>query len=96
MYLIVGGTGSLGSALARRLLDRGKPVRVMTRRPEDAAELKELGAEVLQGDLLDKASLARANKGATKVVASAHSILGRGKESSSIRPNRGGAMVEIQ
>lgn len=82
MNLIIGGTGSLGSALTRRLLAKRMPVRVMTRTPEKAAELKGLGAEVRQGDLLDKTSLARACKGATKVVAAAHSILGRGKESS--------------
>lgn len=82
MYLIVGGTGSLGSALTRRLLAKGKPVRVMSRAPEKANELKEMGAEVVQGDLLDKVSLARACTGASKVVASAHSILGRGREAS--------------
>ena len=82
MILIVGGTGSLGSATARRLLARGRPVRVMTRIPEKAAELQALGAQVVQGDLLDKASLAGACRGVEKVLAAAHSILGRGREAS--------------
>ena len=82
MILIVGGTGSLGKATARRLLDKGKPVRVMTRTPEKATDLQKLGAEVVQGDLLDKASLARACRGVEKVLASAHSILGRGRGAS--------------
>lgn len=82
MILIVGGTGSLGSATARRLLAKEKAVRVMTRTPQRATALGKLGAEVVQGDLLDKASLARACRGATKVLAAAHSILGRGKEAS--------------
>ena len=67
MILIVGGTGALGSATARRLLAKGTAVRVMTRTPEKAAELQKLGAEVVQGDLLDKASLAQACRGVEKV-----------------------------
>jgi uncharacterized protein YbjT (DUF2867 family) len=31
MILIVGGTGRLGSSVARKLLSEGKPVRIMTR-----------------------------------------------------------------
>ncbi len=82
MILIVGGTGSLGSTTARRLLDRGKSVRVMARSPEKAAELQKMGAEVVRGDLLDKASLAQACRGVDKVLATAHSIMGRGREAS--------------
>lgn len=82
MILIVGGTGSLGSATAGRLLAKGVPVRVLTRTPEKATELGKLGAEVVQGDLRDRASLARACRGVLKVLASAHSILGRGLEAS--------------
>ena len=76
MFLIVGGTGAMGSAAARLLLQRGHKVRVMTREPQRAAALKELGAEVVQGDLRDKASLARACAGMDGVLAAAHSILG--------------------
>lgn len=82
MILIVGGTGDLGSATARRLLRKNKAVRIMTRRPEKAAELRRLGAEVVQGDLLDKSSLLQACRGAEQVLASAHSIFGRGREAS--------------
>lgn len=82
MILIVGGTGALGSNLTRRLLEKAQRVRVMTRTPEKAAPLKNLGAEVVQGDLLDKASLKRACTGTMSVVAAAHSILGRGKQAS--------------
>jgi NADH dehydrogenase len=82
MILIVGGTGTLGSATTRRLLTRGTAVRVMTRTPEKAAELGKLGAEVVQGDLLEKASLTRACRGVEKVLAAAHSVMGRGREAS--------------
>jgi uncharacterized protein YbjT (DUF2867 family) len=82
MILIVGGTGSLGRATAKRLLAKGDPVRIMTRTPEKAADLKQAGAEIVQGDLLAKASLERACRGVNKVLASAHSIFGRGREAS--------------
>ena len=49
MILIVGGTGSLGRATVRRLLDKGLSVRIMTRTPEKAEALKQAGAEIVQG-----------------------------------------------
>lgn len=82
MILIVGATGFLGSATAKRLLAEGYAVRAMTRTPAKAAELGRLGAEIVQGDLCDADSLRRACAGADKVLAAAHSLLGRGKESS--------------
>ena len=59
MYLIVGATGRLGSLVARKLLADGQPLRAMSRTPAKADALKELGAEVVQGDLCEPASLAR-------------------------------------
>lgn len=82
MILIVGGTGSLGSATARRLLATGVPVRVLTRTPQQATELEKSGAEIVRGDLRDKRSLVQACRGVDRVMASAHSILGRGLEAS--------------
>ncbi len=82
MILIVGGTGALGRAAIKRLLDQGESIRVMTRTPEKATDLQQAGVEIVQGDLLDKASLVRACRGATKVLATAHAIFGRGREAS--------------
>lgn len=82
MKLIIGGTGTLGSALTRRLLAHGEPVRVMTRKPAKAAELAMAGAEVAVGDLLDSSALKEACTGATEVVATAHSFFGRGRYAS--------------
>lgn len=82
MILIVSGNSNLGSAVARRLLAKGRPVRGLVRSPEKGETLRRLGAEVVIGDLRDPASLARACQGATQVVAAAHSILGRGSEAS--------------
>lgn len=82
MILIVGATGYLGNAAARRLLAAGESVRAMTRTPAKVQNLLELGAEVVQGDLRDEASLRRACQGADRVFVAANSLMGRGKESS--------------
>ncbi len=82
MFLIVGSTGVLGRETVRQLLAAGYKVRAMTRKPESAADLKELGAEVIQGDLIDPPSLARACQGIDGVLAAAHSLMGTGKYTS--------------
>jgi uncharacterized protein YbjT (DUF2867 family) len=90
MILIVGASGALGSIVARRLLEKEKAVRGMSRMPQEKlAGLKEMGAEVFQGDLRDPASLRRACDGALKVVAAAHSIFGRGDERSELVDDKG-------
>lgn len=63
--LVTGATGQQGGALARILLSRGHHVRAMTRKPEGAAatELRRTGAEIVAGDLGDRASVERAAKG---------------------------------
>jgi uncharacterized protein YbjT (DUF2867 family) len=82
MILVVGATGYMGRETVRQLLAAGMAVRAMTRTPEKAGELKELGAEVVQGDLIDHASLARACQGVDGVVAAAHQLMGSGKYNS--------------
>ena len=63
--LVTGATGQQGGALARLLLQRGHHVRAMTRKPDGpaAGELRKAGAEVVTGDLGDRASVERAAKG---------------------------------
>jgi uncharacterized protein YbjT (DUF2867 family) len=64
--LVTGATGQQGGATARVLLQRGRRVRAMTRKPESPAAqaLKALGAEIVRGDLDDAASLRAALRGA--------------------------------
>ncbi len=64
--LVTGATGRQGGAVAHELLEAGFPVRALTRRPEGepARALAALGAEVVEGDLDDRDSLARAVEGA--------------------------------
>ncbi len=71
VVLVTGATGQQGGAVARELLARGHKVKAMTRKPDgdNAKALAELGAEVVQGDLDDAASLERALDGAWGVFA---------------------------
>ncbi len=64
--LVVGATGTQGGAVARSLLAKGHAVRALTRTPdsEEAQGLREMGAEVVEGDLSDPDSLDRAARGA--------------------------------
>jgi len=66
IILVSGATGTQGGAVARALLDRGFRVRGLTRNPDsDAARaLAALGAEMVQGDFDDTASLDAALAGA--------------------------------
>jgi len=82
MILIVGATGVLGREATRQLLAAGYQVRAMTRACERAADLQQLGAEVVEGDLIDPASLRRACRGADAVLAAAHQLMGTGRYSS--------------
>lgn len=79
MILVVGATGLLGRETTTLLLRRGHRVRVLARTPGKAADLQQLGAEVVQGDLIDHPSLQRACEGVQRVFAAAHSLLGAGK-----------------
>jgi len=77
--LVVGATGALGRPVVRLLRERGIAVRAFSRHPEQAADLAALGADVMAGDLTDASSLQRACSGATRVLAAAHAIMGRGR-----------------
>ena len=72
MILIAGGSGALGTLLARRLRARGLAVRVLSRVPERAAHLLGSGVAVVKGDLRDTDSLGRAMLDVETVVAAAH------------------------
>ena len=59
--LSYGATGSQGRPVAEKLLAAGHEVRILTRDPSKVEGLK--GAEVVQGDMADAASLAAATEG---------------------------------
>jgi uncharacterized protein YbjT (DUF2867 family) len=89
MILIVGVTGVLGSETARQLLAAGHKVRGLTRYPENAVDIKKLGAEIVQGDLIDKDSLVRACQGEDAVLAAAHKLMGTDKYTSQAVDDQG-------
>lgn len=60
MYVIMGGTGHVGSATAKALLDRGEAVTIVTRDAGRAGEWRARGAEIAEADLEDVHSLREA------------------------------------
>jgi dihydroflavonol-4-reductase len=60
LSLVTGATGFVGSAVARRLLEGGLPVRVLVRPGADRRNLAELPVEIAVGAMEDARSLARA------------------------------------
>ena len=65
--LLTGATGFVGSAVARVLLSAGFPVRALVRRGSPRFHLGNLDLELIEGDLRDADSTARAVKGARYV-----------------------------
>lgn len=57
MYVIMGGTGHVGSATAAALLDRGEAVTIVTRDANRAGKWLERGAGIAVADVEDVASL---------------------------------------
>jgi len=68
MILVTGGTGFVGTHLIRRLRSDDISVRAVVRDPDKAQTLRELGVDVVKGELADKSSLERAAAGAERVV----------------------------
>ena len=63
-----GSVGSIGRNLTEMLLAKGHRVRALVRREDRRAEaLRQLGAEVMQGDLADLAAMHRAIEGCARV-----------------------------
>ncbi|WP_299589527.1 NmrA family NAD(P)-binding protein [uncultured Tateyamaria sp.] len=64
-FLILGATGLQGGAVAREMLKRGQPIRILTRRAQSsrAQALAQMGAEVVEGDLSKPETLPDVFKG---------------------------------
>jgi dihydroflavonol-4-reductase len=63
MILVTGASGFVGSAVARQLLQAGEPVRVLVRSTSTRVNVADPKLEIVEGDLRDAASLARALQG---------------------------------
>jgi dihydroflavonol-4-reductase len=65
--LVTGGTGFTGSHLAGKLIEDGEEVRVLARPGSNSGFLKELGVEVVTGDISSKDDVEKAVKGMDRV-----------------------------
>jgi uncharacterized protein YbjT (DUF2867 family) len=73
MYIVVGGTGRVGSAVAKALLAESEPVTIVTRNAEKADAWRQRGAEVALADVHD--------------VTSMRTVFRRGKRAFLLNPN---------
>jgi uncharacterized protein YbjT (DUF2867 family) len=83
MILVVGATGTVGGRITRGLLEQGKDVRILVRDPSPSVELAPMGlataadslvaagAQRVNGDLTDRASLTAACAGVDTVITTA-------------------------
>ena len=65
---MTGGTGFIGPAVVRAILDAGHEVRALARSAKGAEKAAALGAEVVEGEMTDAASLRKAVQGVEAVV----------------------------
>lgn len=80
MILVVGSTGLLGNEICRQLSQKNIPVKALIRSSSDAGkvdQLKSMGCELVEGDLKDPDSLARACEGVEVVISTASSTFSR-------------------
>lgn len=68
MLLVTGASGYLGRNIVRAFLARGHKVRGLTRSVAASDLIRQLGAEPVRGDIMDRASLEAAMKGAVALV----------------------------
>jgi dihydroflavonol-4-reductase len=64
---VTGATGFIGAHVARQLSERGDQVVALVRSPDKATDLREQGAELIEGDLSDVDAIKRGVDGAEAV-----------------------------
>jgi uncharacterized protein YbjT (DUF2867 family) len=80
VILVAGATGILGLLVVQKLVEAGKPVRALVRATADqekVTRLRNLGANLVVGDLKDQTSLRAACEGVKTVISTATSIVSR-------------------
>jgi nucleoside-diphosphate-sugar epimerase len=65
---VTGGTGFIGGEIVRQLRDRGEEVVCLVRSPEKATKLRELGCELVSGDLGDEAAIRQGMQGCDAAI----------------------------
>jgi NADH dehydrogenase len=80
MILVTGGTGFIGPKIVRSLRQAGHEVRALVRDPSRAGDLRDLGVDLVQGDITDPQSIRRAVSGCDTVVHLIALIQGRPRD----------------
>jgi uncharacterized protein YbjT (DUF2867 family) len=94
LYVVFGGTGFLGRAVVRRLVEEGAELRVAVRHPERAAFPTEAGAvTAVRADVWDEDSVAPALAGADGVVNTVGHYVERGRATFEAIHGQGAAHV---
>jgi uncharacterized protein YbjT (DUF2867 family) len=78
--LVAGATGFLGIEICRQLIAKNKNVKGLVRATSDSgkvAQLKELGVEIIEGDLKNKGSLENALRGVSAIISTVSSTFSR-------------------
>ena len=65
---VTGGTGFIGGEVVRQLRRRGDEVACLVRSPEKAGELRELGCELVSGDLGDETAIRKGIEGCDAAI----------------------------
>lgn len=65
---VTGGTGFIGGEVVRQMRDRGEQVACLVRNPSKATELRELGCELVNGDLGDEWAIRKGMEGCDAVI----------------------------
>lgn len=97
LITVFGGTGFVGRHIVRRLAKRGWRIRIATRRPNEALQLKTNGrpgqVELVQANIRDDASVAAALDGADAVVNAVGILFETGKQKFAAVQAQGAARV---
>jgi len=96
--LVTGANGHLGNNICRLLAERGEPVRAMLRQSADPAPLAGLDVEIIRGDILNAADVARAIDGCGRVYHTAAGFLmwSRDPEHDIVRPSVEGTRTVLE
>lgn len=65
---VTGGTGFIGGEVVRQLRARGDEVACLVRNPEKGVALRELGCELVSGDLADERAIRKGMEGCDAVI----------------------------
>ena len=95
--LVTGGTGFVGSAVARLLSERGDELRLTTRRRSRVDHLADLDYEAVECDVLDRPAVRRAMRGVDRVFHAAGLVSVRPDDSDRLFDvNVGGTRVVLE